>query len=124
MKAIFELTITFNSKYKVLSNGILKNKQSTNNLTTWTYSMNQPMPSYLLALVVGDYTYTLEKAEAKVPLYNYYHKKDSMFVEPLTGIVRLFLIYWKAKLALLFLGNYTVKFQFMILCMQGWKIPH
>ena len=81
-KVIFELTITFNSKYQVLSNGILKNKQSTNNLTSWTYSMNQPMPSYLLALVVGDYTYTLEKSISGVPLYNYYHKKDSMFVKP------------------------------------------
>lgn len=81
-KVIFELTITFNSKYKVLSNGILENKQSTNNLTTWTYSMNQPMPSYLLALVVGDYSYTLEESRSGVPLYNYYHKQDSMFVEP------------------------------------------
>ena len=81
-KVIFELTITFNSKYQVLSNGILKNKQSTNNLTTWTYIMSQPMPSYLLALVVGDYSYTLEKSTSGVPLYNYYHKKDSMFVEP------------------------------------------
>ena len=44
--------------------------------------MNQPMPSYLLALVVGDYSYTLEKSRSGVPLYNYYHKKDSMFVEP------------------------------------------
>ena len=81
-KVIFELTITFNSKYQVLSNGVLKNKQSTNNLTTWTYTMNQPMASYLLALVVGDYSYTLEKSSSGVPLYNYYHKKDSMFVEP------------------------------------------
>ena len=81
-KVIFELSITFNSKYKVLSNGILKNKQSTNNLTTWTYSMNQPMPSYLLALVVGDYSCTLEESRSGVPLYNYYHKQDSMFVEP------------------------------------------
>lgn len=81
-KVIFELSITFNSKYKVLSNGILENKQSTNNLTTWTYSMNQPMPSYLLALVVGDYSCTLEESGSGVPLYNYYHKQDSMFVEP------------------------------------------
>ena len=81
-KVIFELTITFNSKYQVLSNGILENKQSTNNLTTWTYTMSQPMPSYLLALVVGDYSYTLEESRSGVPLYNYYHKKDSMFVEP------------------------------------------
>ena len=44
--------------------------------------MNQPMPSYLLALVVGDYSYTLEESRSGVPLYNYYHKKDSMFVEP------------------------------------------
>ena len=64
-KVIFELTITFNSKYQVLSNGVLKNKQSTNNLTTWTYAMNHPMPSYLLALVVGDYSYTLEKVQVE-----------------------------------------------------------
>ncbi len=81
-KVIFELTIAFNSNYQVLSNGVLTNKQTTNNLTTWTYAMNHPMSSYLLALVVGDYEFINEKSASGVPLYNYYHKQDSSFVEP------------------------------------------
>lgn len=81
-KVIFELTIAFNSNYQVLSNGVLTNKQTTNNLTAWTYAMNHPMSSYLLALVVGDYEFINEKSASGVPLYNYYHKQDSSFVEP------------------------------------------
>jgi len=52
------------------------------NLKTWSYSMDKPMSSYLLAFAIGDYDKKIATSTSEIPLEMYYTKKDSLLVEP------------------------------------------
>jgi aminopeptidase N len=74
-KITSEVYVTFNSKYKVLSNGVLVqqkiNKKS--GTTTWHYKMNHPHAPYLIMLGIGEYkikTIT-SKSGVKINLWYY-----------------------------------------------------
>ena len=47
-KVVFNLDITFDKKYQVISNGKLIKFSSNGNLKQWNYRMQKPMSSYLL----------------------------------------------------------------------------
>lgn len=79
-KVVFELSVNFNSNYTVLSNGLLKKQTTAKNTTSWTYSMNRPISSYLVALVIGKYDYKRITSRSGIPIYNYYHKQDSSYL--------------------------------------------
>lgn len=81
-KVIFNLSVNFNADYKVLSNGLLKDKITVNEtVTRWNYQMQQPMSSYLVALAIGDYEVKIEHSKSGTPLEMYYYPKDSLKVE-------------------------------------------
>ena len=76
-----ELTVRFDSKYKVFSNGTrieqVKNKDNT---TTWHYKMPHEHYFSLLVLVIGDYDYKTFSTASGTPLeYWYYADKPNTF---------------------------------------------
>ncbi|MGC6430800.1 MAG: M1 family metallopeptidase [Jejuia sp.] len=81
-KTEFDLSITFDEDYEVISNGKLTDKQIGDSTITWHYNMNQPMPSYLVALAIGKYDKKVEYSKSGVPLEMYYYTKDSLKFEP------------------------------------------
>lgn len=81
-KLEFDLSITYHSDYKVISNGKLIGKTNSSNTTTWRYDMQQPMSSYLAAFVVGKYNSKKIKSSSGIPLSLFYYLNDSLKVEP------------------------------------------
>lgn len=75
-KLIFNLGITFNKEYQVISNGTLKEKTTNGDLTQWQYGMEEPMSSYLAMLAIGKYDKKELKAKSKIPLEYYLEHKD------------------------------------------------
>jgi aminopeptidase N len=76
-KVIFNLGITYDKTYQVVSNGILKEKKANGNSFHWQYEMEKPMSSYLLMLAIGKYDKKEFKAKSKIPLEYYLENKDS-----------------------------------------------
>lgn len=81
-KVIFNMNISFDSKYQVISNGILKSKKQDKNNTYWTYQMQNPMSSYLLMLAIGKYDTNTLKSKSGIPLELYLDPKDVSKQEP------------------------------------------
>jgi aminopeptidase N len=83
-KVIFNLTIEYNKKFHVISNGNLREEYSRLNSTVkgWSYQMQKPMSSYLVMLAIGNFFNTTEKAQSGVPLELYLDRKDADKFEP------------------------------------------
>lgn len=81
-KVVFNLDITFDKNYTVISNGILKNKLKDENSFTWQYRMQNPMSSYLLALAIGKYEEKNLKSKSRIPLEYYIKNNDVSRFEP------------------------------------------
>ncbi len=82
-KTVFNLKINFNSHYNVIANGKFLGKEKLNDtLTSWKYSMEKPMCSYLVAVAAGNYVSKDLTTSGGVPLHLYYHLRDSLKVEP------------------------------------------
>lgn len=81
-KIEFDLSITFDTTYKVVANGKLINKETDTLNTTWHYDMQKPMSSYLVALAIGKYNKKVEYSKSGIPLEMYYYPKDSLKFEP------------------------------------------
>ncbi|MWB93993.1 M1 family peptidase [Flavobacterium sp. GA093] len=81
-KLVFNLGISFDKNYQVVSNGILKAKTKTDNQIHWQYKMEKPMSSYLLMLAVGKYDKKEFRSKSKIPLEYYIENKDLSRFEP------------------------------------------
>lgn len=81
-KIIFNLSITAPQGFMALANGKLTNQKQTGNATQWNYTMQQPMSSYLAALVVGKFDKKTENSASGIPLEYYYLPEDESKVEP------------------------------------------
>ncbi len=81
-KMIFNLEIIFDSKYQVISNGVLQSKLEYNNLTYWKYGMQKPMSSYLLMLTIGKFEKKIEFSKSRIPLEMYYEPSNLVNFEP------------------------------------------
>lgn len=81
-KIEFDLTIIVDSSYKVISNGKLLKVDKSKGFNTWHYDMQKPMPSYLVALVIGKYNKKEITSKSGVPIALYYYPEDSAKVEP------------------------------------------
>ena len=71
-KVEFDLQITFDSNYEVIANGKLKNKVKHELGTTWSYNMERPMSSYLVAFTIGKYAKETSVSKSGIPLEMYY----------------------------------------------------
>lgn len=79
-KVIFNLSISFDKKYKVLSNGKLIKFLDKQNL--FQYKMEKPMSSYLIMLAIGNFEKQETKSKSGTPLEFYIDKNDVSKFEP------------------------------------------
>ncbi|WP_084180060.1 M1 family metallopeptidase [Schleiferia thermophila] len=54
-KLTTEIVVYFDSRYKVVSNGILLSADTIRDKIKWHYLQNMPHPGYLIMIAVGDY---------------------------------------------------------------------
>ena len=81
-KVVFNLGVTFDANYQVISNGILAEKYKNNNNIYWEYRMQKPMSSYLLMLVIGKFDKKMEYSKSGITLEMYYEPNTSSQFEP------------------------------------------
>ncbi|MEM9076032.1 MAG: M1 family metallopeptidase [Bacteroidota bacterium] len=81
-KIEFDLSITFDSLYQVVSNGKLLEKEDLGNVSTWRFDMQKPMSSYLVAFGIGNYLKQTIQSSSGIPIELYYEPQDSLKVEP------------------------------------------
>lgn len=76
-----ELIVTFDSKYKVCSNGVrLEQRANKDGTTTWHYKLSNGHNFYLMDFAIGDYDYKSFKTDRGVNLeYWYYADKKDCF---------------------------------------------
>ncbi len=82
-KMITTTKITFDTNYRVISNGVLEqNVRNSNGTSTWHYAMSKPHSSYLLMVAIGQYDTTMRMSKSGVPLelYSYPDRPDQ--IEP------------------------------------------
>jgi len=77
-KVIFELTISFDKDFTVLSNGKLKKVADVNQAQKqWEYQMEKPMSSYLAMLAIGKFAKQTETTASGTPLEMYLSQEDA-----------------------------------------------
>jgi aminopeptidase N len=88
-KITTNISVEFNPKYKVLSNGVLQKpskedkalEKKTGN-KVWRYVMSKPHASYLIMLGIGDYGVHYSKSKSGVPIQSWYYSKMPERREP------------------------------------------
>lgn len=82
-KIEFDLSIIVPKYYGALANGLLTEQWEENDsLNRWTYDMQKPMSSYLVAFSVGNYIREIQTSSSGIELHQYILKKDSAYIEP------------------------------------------
>ncbi|WBL24780.1 M1 family metallopeptidase [Zunongwangia sp. HGR-M22] len=82
-KTVFNLKINFNKNYKVIANGKLENEEMLNDsVKQWSFSMKEPMSSYLVAVAAGNYESTKLQSAGGIPISLFYETKDENLAEP------------------------------------------
>ncbi|WP_396589759.1 M1 family metallopeptidase [Allomuricauda sp. R78024] len=82
-KVEFDMHITAKNGLSVFSNGKLVEKNVVKeNKEVWTFNMDKPMSSYLVAFVIGDFEKRTTASTSKIPIELYYEPKDSLKAEP------------------------------------------
>ncbi len=76
-KVVFNMNITFDKAYNVLSNGILKEVYKFNDKKIWKYKMQKPMSSYLLSIAIGDFRNKVVASKSGIPLQLFIQPKDT-----------------------------------------------
>ncbi len=73
-KITTDAIVTFDTAYKVLSNGKRVDKRTNKNGTnTWHYRMSHPYSPYLIMLGIGKYDIKETKSASGVPMYLWYY---------------------------------------------------
>ncbi|MDT0688515.1 M1 family metallopeptidase [Salegentibacter sp. F188] len=82
-KAIFDLQFRFRPGYEVIANGVLQEREVLNDsVVQWSFDMEQPMSSYLVAVAAGNYRKEEKISASGVEMLLYYEPEDSLKVEP------------------------------------------
>ena len=68
-KASYRISITTDSPYHALANGVLVDRSTKASHSTWVYEQSEPMASYLATIQIGPYrAHRIEAGRAKVPM--------------------------------------------------------
>ncbi|TKD65950.1 M1 family metallopeptidase [Flavobacterium sp. ASW18X] len=81
-KVEFDLSITAPKHLAVIANGELKSKTYGEDKQTWSWNMEHPMSSYLVAFAIVDFKKETRESSTRVPIDLYYNPKDSSRVAP------------------------------------------
>lgn len=78
-KVIFNLSVSFDNQFTVLSNGKLKsiNDNFNDKSKIWYYQMSKPMSSYLVMMAIGKFEKQTAKTKSGTPLEFYIDEKDT-----------------------------------------------
>jgi len=79
-KIEFDLSIIAYPGQEVVSNGVLIEKEEKGEKFIWHFEMTEPMSSYLVAVVMGDYRKIKYVSDSGIPMELYYYPTDSMKV--------------------------------------------
>ena len=75
-KVVFNLGITFDKNFQVVSNGVLQSTETFQDQNVWHYRMKKPMSSYLLALAIGKYEIKKQVSKSGSSLQMYMEPND------------------------------------------------
>ncbi|MFN3137180.1 MAG: M1 family metallopeptidase [Allomuricauda sp.] len=83
-KVEFDLEITLEQAYTVITNGKLIKKEPLpdSNGYTWQFDMEKPMSSYLVGFAIGNYNKKTVESSSAIPIELYYEPTDVEKVEP------------------------------------------
>lgn len=81
-KIEFDMSYVAPKNYEVIANGKLISKRESPSYNLWEYDMQQPMSSYLVAVVLGKYHKKVAYSKSGIPLEMYYYPEDSLKFEP------------------------------------------
>lgn len=82
-KMITETTISFDSAYTVVSNGVLQEKKkNADGTTTWHYAMSKPMVPYLIMIGIDKYSFKDFKSKNGMVSRQYYYANHPETAEP------------------------------------------
>lgn len=77
-KVKVKIEVAFSADYEVMANGRLTaRKIDDSGMAAWTYQMEQPMSTYLIALVIGKYDSLATKSNTGIPLKQYFYPERS-----------------------------------------------
>ncbi|NOU48890.1 MAG: M1 family metallopeptidase [Bacteroidales bacterium] len=78
-----DMLVTFDSKYKVYSNGVRESVVTNNDGTkTWHYKMYHNHPFFSTALVIGDYDFKSFNTPKNLPVELWYYPVQADHLEP------------------------------------------
>ncbi|WP_432411162.1 M1 family metallopeptidase [Rasiella sp. SM2506] len=81
-KIEFDLTIIAPNGRRVIANGVLKNSESLGDATRFSFDMQKPMSSYLVAFAIGDFQKKELTSKSGIPIELYLSTKDTANFEP------------------------------------------
>ncbi len=82
-KITSEILLTFDKKYKALSNGkLISAKEQKDGTVAWHYKMTYPHAPYLIMLGIGEYEIRTTKTKRGVEVNNWYYPDFPETVEP------------------------------------------
>jgi aminopeptidase N len=81
-KVVFNVSTTFSTGFTVISNGKLKEVKGNGPNSTWHYTMDNPMSSYLLMIAIGKFDKSTQIAASGTPLEFYIEPEDALKLEP------------------------------------------
>ncbi len=81
-KIEFDLKVRADKGKSVVANGKYVAHVDGNDKTTWAFDMQQPMPSYLVAIAVGDFVKKELTSDSGIVLEMYLRPEDSLKMEP------------------------------------------
>ena len=81
-KATFTFHISVADGTVAVANGTLESEQSDGGRTTWTWTSDEPMATYLAVVAVGDYAFEDDTGPHGLPLRHAYLRADAATVVP------------------------------------------
>lgn len=75
-KVIFNIKVTYNKAFEIISNGTLVKNEANSDYKTVHFEMQKPMASYLVMMAIGDFLHKTERSNSGIPLENYYKPVD------------------------------------------------
>ena len=76
-KVIFNIGVEYDSNAVVIANGQLKKKEVKGQLTSWHFTMDKPMSSYLVVIAAGKFDNKTLTSNSGISVENYYQPEDA-----------------------------------------------
>ncbi|MCK6582486.1 MAG: M1 family metallopeptidase [Anaerolineales bacterium] len=71
-KATYTIIVTVPEPYEVAANGVLQDEVDNGDTTTYTFTVRDPMASYLTTININDFDVETMESDGGIPIRNYY----------------------------------------------------